>query len=159
MSYEDPFGSAPTDDEAQTSAPEAPVAAKPAVVEQADGKVVLTFKGGRDFDAPWIVIHANSLEDAYEQVTVKGELLGKLMERTKNAGAHFAGKPPAAPQGGSEPTRQAPAGAQQAPGGETRFCEHGEMVFKSGVSKAGKPYKLFSCTAPRESQCKAQFLN
>lgn len=171
MSYEDPFATAPSDDEAQTAPAEAPAEApvasaqvtKPTVVEQADGKVVLTFKGGRDFDAPWIVIHAASLEDAYEQLTTKGDLLGKVMERTANAGRHFAGSAPkAAPaqSGGGAPQRQAPQAAQEAPGGEKRFCEHGEMVFRSGVSKSsGKPYKLFSCTAPRDQQCKAQFLN
>ena len=169
LSYEDPFATAPADEEAQSSEenrygyapnPTNPApAAKPAAVEQADGKVVLTFKGGRDFDAPWIVIHANSLEDAYEQVTVKAELLAKVMERTKTAGAHFAGGKAQAAPAQAAPQRQAPQGAQEAPGGEKRFCEHGEMVFKSGISKAGKPYKLFSCTAPRESQCRAQFLD
>lgn len=147
----DPFDSAPADSEATIEAP------KPVVAASDEGKVVLTFKGGRDFDAPWIVIHATSLEDAYEQLTVKGELLGKVMERTHSAGRHFSGSKPA-PAPLVYQAQAAPQAAQSAPGGENRFCEHGEMVFKSGVSKAGKPYKLFSCTAPRESQCKAQFL-
>jgi hypothetical protein len=68
LSYEDLFASAPADapaEEAQQAPPaQEPVGtatvAKPVVVTDGDGKVVLTFKGGRDFDAPWIVIHATS---------------------------------------------------------------------------------------------------
>lgn len=166
MSFDDPFDNAPMDadnDEAQGGAP-APAPkvkvskAKPAA-DDSDGKVVLTFKGGRDFDAPWIVIHANGLQEAHDFVVGENSaLLATIMDKVKVASTYFAGKP-AAPVGSPAPARQAPQVATQAPGGETRFCEHGEMVFKSGVSKAGKPYKLFSCTAPRESQCKAQFLN
>ncbi|QFP95531.1 hypothetical protein SEA_GAUGELDP_48 [Mycobacterium phage GaugeLDP] len=168
LSYPDPFGSAPADEPAeeaqQETAPSEPVAKPRPVVTEADGKVVLTFKGGRDFDAPWIVIHAASLEDAYEQLTTKGDLLGKVMERTANAGAHFSGgsKPAAKPAqsgGGQQRQSKAPQQAQEAPGGEKRYCEHGEMEFKSGVSKAGNAYQLFSCTAPRSEQCPAQYLN
>lgn len=132
--------------------------------ESAEGKVVVTFKGGTGFDAPWIVIHATDVQDAYNQVTGEGAvLLAKLMERTQVAAKHFASqsqaKPAAAAASGGN-TSNAPQGAQQAPGGEKRYCEHGEMEFKSGVAKAsGKPYSLFGCTErDRDQQCKAQFL-
>lgn len=162
MSFEDPFNEAPLDSEAQDTKVEV-TATKPVVQAESDGKVVLTFKGGRDFDAPWIVIHANGLQEAHDFVVGdNASLLAVVMDRVKVASAHFAGKPagaPAAPQGG-QGERQAPQQAAEAPGGEKRFCSHGEMVFKSGVAKAtGKPYSLFSCTAPRDQQCKAQFLN
>lgn len=167
MSFDDPFDNAPLDadnnDEPQGGAPSPKVkvtkAKTASITPDSDGKVVLTFKGGRDFDAPWIVIHANGLQEAHDFVVGdNASLLATVMERVKVASMHFAGKDnQAAPA--QAPQRSAPQVATQAPGGETRFCEHGEMVFKSGVSKAGKPYKLFSCTAPRESQCKAQFLN
>ena len=166
MSFEDPFDNAPLDseptEEAQQPAVKAKVTkAKPAVESVSDGKVVLTFKGGRDFDAPWIVIHANGLQEAHDFVVGdNASLLATVMERVQTAGKHFAGKPAvsAPAEGGSQPQRSAPQASQEAPGGEKRFCDHGEMQFKSGVSKAGNSYRLFSCTAPRESQCKAQYL-
>lgn len=176
----DPFADAP--DEAQTDTPtaeEAPVtetktapkkstAKKPAAaaVVPSEGKVVLTFKGGTGFDAPWIVIHAEDLHDAYDQVNGENaKLLADLMTKTQAAGQHFAGMAPKGSSGGGQSQgggggRQAPQGAQEAPNGEERFCAHGKMQFKSGVSKAGKAYKGFFCSSrDRNDQCKAQFLN
>ena len=164
MSFEDPFDNAPADsetavEEVQPVVKAKAARAKPAVAES-DGKVVLTFKGGRDFDAPWVVIHANGLQEAHDFVVGdNASLLAVVMERVQVAAKHFAGKPAAAAQGGAQPSTEPPQASQEAPGGEKRFCSHGEMVFKSGVAKGtGKPYSLFSCTAPREHQCKAQFL-
>lgn len=38
-------------------------------------------------------------------------------------------------------------------------CRHGAMVFKEGVSKAGKPYKMWSCTSTnRQEQCDPQWV-
>lgn len=164
MSFDDPFDDATLDSGEEVAA--APVKvkavkAKPAVGAESDGKVVLTFKGGRDFDAPWIVVHANGLQEAHDFVVGdNAALLAVVMERVQTAAKHFAsqGKPAPSPQA-VQATTAAPPQALNAPGGETRHCEHGEMVFRSGVAKAtGKPYQLFSCTAPREHQCKAQFL-
>lgn len=175
MTIADPFAAAPAADEAQnttteeTTTQEAPISttatvtkSAPSAAVGADGKVVLTFKGGSGFDAPWVVIHADGIQEAHEFVTGdNASLLAQVMERVQSAAKHFAGMGSPAPQagGGNRGGGGAPAAAQSAPGGETRHCAHGEMVFKSGVSKAGKPYKLFSCTAPRDQQCKAQFLN
>lgn len=164
MSFDDPFDNAPLDadnsEEAQLNTPAVTVTKAPPTGES-DGKVVLTFKGGRDFDAPWIVIHANGLQEAHDFVVGdNASLLATVMDRVKVASSHFAGKQDPPAQGGGAPPSRAPQAAQQAPNGETRFCEHGEMVFKSGVAKgSGKPYRLFSCPAPRDQQCKAQFLN
>lgn len=60
-----------------------------------DGKVVLTFKGGSGYDAPWIVVHAADLDEALEHVTTKAETLISVMERVQLAGKHFAGLAPA----------------------------------------------------------------
>jgi len=160
LSINDPFDSTPADDEGQqVSEPSAPVV-KSAQPVPSEGKVVVTLKGGAGYDAPWIVVHADSVDDAYHQVN--SNMMLELMRVTQLAGADFTGKAPtkpAAQQGVVQPQQsRAPQGAQEAPGGEKRFCEHGEMVFKTGISKAGNPYKLFSCTAPRGQQCKAQFL-
>jgi len=45
------------------------------------------------------------------------------------------------------------------PGSIAPSCDHGKMEFKSGTSKAGKAYKLWSCTSTdRAEQCKAEFV-
>ena len=165
MSYDDPFGTAPQNPEPVSSeAPESTAPnPRPAVVETS-GEVVVTLKGGRDYDAPWIVLHAPTVAAANALMTSE---LADLMNRVKNAAATFsgasAGGAPAQPQAQQTQApaqRQAPPGAKEAPNGEERYCQHGKMEFKSGTAKAtGKPYELFSCTAPRESQCPAQFLN
>ncbi|WP_237072132.1 hypothetical protein [Mycobacterium avium] len=132
-----------------------------------DGKIVVTFKGGTGFDAPWIVIHATSVEDALNQVSGENATkLAKLMERTQIAGQHFAGLSPK-PQGGGngggggqrQQRQSAPQAAQEAPNGEKRYCAHGEMKFRSGTSKAGKAYQAFFCNSgDRNDECRAQFL-
>ncbi|WP_458682247.1 hypothetical protein [Prescottella equi] len=135
------------------------------VAADSEGKVVLTFKGGVGFDAPWIVVHAASLEEANHIVNHDAKLLADTMERVQKAGAHFAGLAPVkaspnssggAPQGGGTP----PA-AQSAPGGDQKFCKHGAMQFRSGVNQnSGKAWKAFFCPTPKGTpdQCKAEFI-
>lgn len=137
-------------DEPPAEAPKKPavkkVAAKP---DTNEGKVSITLKGGAGFDAPWVVIHAVSLEDAYEQVSGDNAgLLAKIMDRTASAASYFSGlRTPAAPA--QKPAaQQAPAGAPECPPG---------WEFKSGVSKAGKPYKGFF--PPRGDDTKPIFFN
>lgn len=159
MTFPDPFDEAQVVEEPQVPAEIKPVVIKSPAVGSGEGKIVSTYKEGAGYDASWTVVHAANVDDWFE--IHDNPRFKELLDKQKKVAAYFrAGNAPAAaaaaaPQGGG-----APAGAQQAPGGEKRFCEHGEMVFKSGVSKTtGKPYKLFSCTAPRDQQCKAQFLN
>lgn len=46
-------------------------------------------------------------------------------------------------------------------GGEVQpTCKHGYMEFKTGVSKAGKPYKCWSCPSKdRKDQCPPTWVN
>ncbi|OBJ40268.1 hypothetical protein A5630_25290 [Mycolicibacterium mucogenicum] len=167
---------APAPKKAPAKKAPAKAAAKPAtttVVNNAgsDGKVVLTFKGGSGFDAPWIVIHATDMDDALDQVS--GDNAGKLatvMERVQKAGKHFVSLGPAKAAGGSGGNSgggnsgggrsNAPQAAQEAPNGEERFCKHGAMVYKTGISKKnGKAWKAFMCgSGDRDDECPAQFL-
>ncbi|AOE44463.1 hypothetical protein SEA_LASTRESORT_53 [Gordonia phage LastResort] len=179
MTMEDPFAQAPVAAAAEpeqppfTPDPEAAAPAATATVTQtkpapavvgADGKVVLTFKGGNDFSAPWIVIHADGLDEAAEFISVSNApKLMDLMTRVQNAGAHFAGQAPAKPAGGGGGGQRsgggAPAASQEATNGEERFCSHGKMTYRSGVSKAGKAYKMFACPErDRSQQCDPQWL-
>jgi len=106
---------------AQTSSPwdHAPTAetktAAPVVVPTSDGKVVLTFKGGTGFDAPWIVVHATDLDDALRYVTDDATKVIDLMTRVQQAGKHFSGLAPASPSGKHRPTLERPAGSRTAP--------------------------------------------
>lgn len=144
MSY-DPF--APVAPAAPAPAPAAPapepaaapVAAAPApVATETNGEVVVTLKGGAGYEAPWIVIHAPTAQAAIDQLD---QTMMDLMTRTKSAAAHFsgAGAAPAAAPAQSYQAPAAPAGAQSPPPGAPA-CPPG-WQFKSGVSKAGKPYQ------------------
>lgn len=169
----DPFADEPTTDVAETVTEpatdvwdDAPAAASNdkkettvVVNAQNEGKLTITLKGGAGFDAPWIVIHAQDAADGLEQM--KDPALKELMNIVKSAGSHFSGGSGNATQ---RPAQQAQGGArppqQSAPSGETKTCQHGEMVFKSGVSKSsGKPYKGFFCPSnDRNAQCKPEFI-
>ncbi|QGJ89749.1 hypothetical protein SEA_SUPERCHUNK_49 [Mycobacterium phage Superchunk] len=158
--------------------PAAPAAqsAAPVVAPAAGtGDLSVTFKGDGSYSAAWIVPKYASVDEALVDLGVdpvevaklgQGQKWFALFDRAKKMNDHYASlgggtPPPANNGGGGQPQQQsrAPQQAQEAPGGEKRFCSHGEMVFKSGVSKAGNAYQLFSCTAPRDQQCKPQYLN
>ena len=156
LSYEDPFDSIPDDNVKEVPAVE-PNVIKTGAVGEGEGKIVLTYKEGAGFDSSWTVVHAASVADALSILADPG--FKALLDKSKNVAAYFRGGATQASSGGAAPQRGTPQQSQEAPGGEKRFCNHGEMAFKTGVAKAsGKPYSLFSCTAPRESQCPAQFL-
>lgn len=146
MSYEDPFNSAPAETAVAEGNPD-----KVTVTPAPDGgvEVSLTFKGGRDFDAPWIVVRTQSVEEAYEQMTTKGELLGKLMDRVKNAGRHFSGAP--APSGGGQPQRKPPQASQEAPSWAPPK-PYDDAVYKTGVSKAGKTWHAWMPPTKEDSR-------
>lgn len=101
-------------------------------------KLTLTLKGGAGFDSPWIVIHADGPGEALN--ILNDESLKSLMEVSQNAAKHFVSKN----QIGAAPAQAnngQPAGATQAPNGETPPPGY---VFKSGFSnKTNKPWKAF----------------
>jgi len=151
---------------------EVTVDVKPNILPVPETGLSVTFKGGPGFEAPWLVPKYGSVSEALldlgmpeDQVSElsPGQRWDALMTRVQAMAQSFAGKG-GAPSGGGGAQRQAapkgqPQGAQEAPGGEKRYCEHGEMRFRSGTSKAGKPYKAFFCTSQdRNDECKAQFL-
>lgn len=123
-----------------------------------NGEVSVTFKGPGGYNDRWVVVRYPTPEAALAatKTPVFKELLDHTWKISQYDAAREAAKPvpnQAAPRGGT------PQQVSEAPGGEKRFCQHGEMVFKTGVAKnTGKPYSLFSCTAPRDQQCQAQFL-
>lgn len=110
--------------------------------------VTVTLKGGKGFEAPWIVIHAADAADALAQV--KDKAMAELAKATAQMGAWFAGlggsgSTPAS-SGGERPSRSdSKPERQRAPRGEREYCEHGEMTWKSGTNKRGKAYSGFFC--------------
>lgn len=164
MTIADPFASAPAaatvPDEAQQTtttpaqddpwASPPPEATKPAaaaprpVVAQSEGKIVLTFKGGSGFEAPWIVIHAQNIDEAADYLSPEsGPKLLDLMTRVQNAGQHFAGLAPAGSKSSGGGNRggsrsNAPQGAKEPPAG-TPPAPDSSYEYKSG-SKNGKPW-------------------
>lgn len=138
-------------------------AVKAEVVPTHDGKWVATFKGGRDFDAPWLVGHMSSLEEVNDHLSGdKAKLLADTMEKMHRAAKKFVelgggvSTPASAP---AQSRSNAPAAAQAAPGGETRQCRHGEMKFIS-KSTNGRAWSGFFCPQPKESteKCEPEFL-
>ena len=147
LSDVDPFSDVPVDTEApepftepepKKAAPKKVAAKKQEVEVSGDGKVTITLKGGAGFDAPWIVIHAADIPDAYLQLSGDhAALLVELMDKVKKAGAHFAGgaskglQVPAPVRPGNE----APPGTVGAPGPD--------WTYKTGVGKNGKTWKAW----------------
>lgn len=124
-----------------TEAPAKKAAAKKAAPKAPtgdEGKLVVTLKGGAGFDAPWLVYHATSLDDALDLFGDPGKL-ANLMERVQSAGKFFVGLAPAkaAPSGGApaRPGNEAPDGTPEAPGPD--------WTYKTGVGKNGKTWKAW----------------
>ncbi|AYD87076.1 hypothetical protein SEA_NICOLETERA_49 [Mycobacterium phage NicoleTera] len=173
MSYEDPWSTTPaqpepTPEPEPTPAPVTTTATAAAVdsvsVQHSTDGVSATFKFAGAYSDPWVVVKGSDPADVLAKVNTPE--FKELMDKVQFIASHYAGAgaKPAGNAGGGAPAQaqqsRAPQAAQEAPNGEKRYCAHGEMEFKSGVSKkTGKPYKLFSCTAPRDQQCEAQFLN
>lgn len=140
----DPFASAPAQDEAQQettpttieTSKEKPLTTNTTTVTD-QSKLTLTFKGGAGYDAPWVVVHANNPSEA--NAIVLDEEFKTLLETVQRVGGAFGGMAPNKPAPAAQNNGQ-PAGANQAPGGETPPPGY---VFKSGMGKNGKPWKAF----------------
>lgn len=153
---QDPFASAPTQDEAQvqeatqpagvfdTPPPEAPAPA-PEVKEvkvtnvvpaPTEGKIVTTLKGGAGFDAPWVVIHASSVE---ESDALLDQAFADYLKKVQRVASFFSGGL-SAPSGGSAPQQsprsRAPQGATEPPPWFPPPPAEG-WVYKTGKKKNG----------------------
>lgn len=122
--------------------------------------VTVILKGGTGYGAPSISIRGGSIPDALAQMKGHDDDLKELVQAAAKYGKAFGrivdGDKPQAGGGGQAQERPA---HQSAPGGEERYCKHGSMEFKSGMSKAGNSYKGFFCPSrDRADQCKPQFM-
>lgn len=136
-----------------------------------EGKVVLTFKGGSGFEAPWVVVHATDVDDALETISGdNAEKFKRLVDETAKVGKYFSGTGTGGGRSSGGQARQGgnsggqlgkPAGATEAPNGEKRFCKHGEMDWVSKISKkTNKPYSGWFCPSKdRNDECDPQWPN
>jgi len=142
----DPFADVVADTDAPepfTEAPAKKAAPKKATTPKAESTgregLTVTLKGGAGFDAPWIVIHAADIPDAYEQLSGdQAAVLVELMDKVKKAGNHFSGGSAKANTSGGAPARpgnEAPEGTSEAPGPD--------WTYKTGVGKNGKTWKAW----------------
>jgi hypothetical protein len=131
-----------------------------------EGKVVSTFKGGRDYDAPWVVVHADDVKESL--AIVNDPEFAELLTRVQKASEYFQGQKPTSPtqaaqntsQNGSQARTQGkPAAATDGPWGP-QSCPHGQMSFKSGVGDKGEVWQGYFCPAPRNSsdKCKTKYV-
>lgn len=130
-----------------------------------------TLKAGKDYDAPWITVDGadpadlafklNGLAEAGAlQAVVDAANLLKAANVVSSSGATGAAPAPAAPaqapaqaqpQGwGAGQPQAAPQQQAEVPSwaaaGAQKICPCGQTaVYKSGTSKAGKPYALWAC--------------
>jgi hypothetical protein len=132
--------------------------------------LTVTLKAGTGYDAPWLVAHANSVEEALE--FLKHPDLDELMDLTARKGKELAkafggsqsfAKPAASGSGGgwSKPAKQEPAGdVEWDPDAEEYTCVHGGAVQRKGESDKG-PWTGYFCPQPKGSpdQCRPKFLN
>lgn len=166
--FEDPFADAPANNEPEPSyeppaqSPAPVPASKPAVAADSDGKLTLTFKGAGNYSDRWLVAHVATPAEGL--ALLRDPQFKELLDYSRKIGEYDsnnsggAQKPAGGGGGGGQRQSSTPQAAKEAPGGEKQYCEHGEMEYKSGVSKkSGKPYALFSCTAPRDQQCDAKW--
>lgn len=158
----DPFASAPApaqepapvqQDEAQQPTQPSPwdapppEAAKPAAPARpafadAEGKIVTTFKGGREYDQPWVVIHANSVE---ESDALLDQAFADYLAKVKRVASFFNGGGSApAPSGGGQPqqqNRQAPPQGANQPPSWAPPKPFDDFVYVTKVSaKTGRPW-------------------
>lgn len=169
----DPFGEDTAPDEAQTEMDWSGTfdtetnEDKKVVAVSSEGKVVVTLKGGRDFDEPWVVLHCDDLDDAVAQTT-DYEKLGVLMDAAQKASKRFRELRPTEDKGTAQNTSQnrsqprtegRPAAATQGPWGE-QSCKHGVMTFKSGQGDDGSFWQGYFCPAPRGAtdKCKNKYV-
>lgn len=144
----DPFA---TDPWATNSEPTyTPEQKEPAInVTPSESKIVTTIKYGSG-DAPWTVIHSDSVEEAKRTLSEIKELLELTARVAKYAKSLDSGITPSHGGGNSQSQQQTPP-----PGMETKTCAHGQMVYRAGSGARG-PWRAYFCPAPKgdPSACK-----
>lgn len=128
--------------------------------------LTVTLKAGAGFNSPWLVFHANSVEEALESLKHPDldELMdltarqGKALEKAYSGSQGFS-KPASASTGYKAPSE--PAGAVAWDEEEREYtCVHGGAIQRKGESAKG-PWTGYFCPQPKGApdQCSPHFLN
>jgi len=122
--------------------------------------LTVTLKAGTGYDAPWLVFHANSVDEALE--SLQHDKLDELMDLTARKGKELAkafggstgfSKPAAAPFSGyKKPAAKKPAYDEDS---DTYSCEHGERAWVTGRSGKG-PWYAYMCPADKDDPSKCR---
>lgn len=91
----------------------------------ADGKISITLKGGKGYDAPWIVVSGDSVAEVEQSMLELGE--SRLIELTKLGSEALIGAVGAAEGAPAAPDRPAGVGA--------------DWTLREGTGKNGKPWR------------------
>lgn len=152
-----------------TTVQEAPVSVP------SESEISVTLKQHSGHNAPWIVVRAATAEEVKNQL--RDVVNADLLRAVTITAAKFSGLTPSTPNASSAPTQQfqgqpsqpqqqyqqqpkAQAASQLPPGIEQKYCQHGPMVYKTGVNKWDKPYQAFFCPTDKDdpSKCRGIFL-
>lgn len=125
------------------------------------GGITISHKPSNAYDSALLVIKGGSPTEAlatYQDPNMKPliEMASKVDVFVKETFAKDGPAPADAPA--KAPSTEA---RKEAPGGEKRTCQHGQMQYKTGISKKdGKTWQGFFCPTPQGTadQCKPQFL-
>lgn len=122
-------------------------------------RIAVTLKAASTTGAPWVIVEGGTAGAVADELETADS--DRLIDNTVEAAVRL--QKGYAEKVGDVPATTAPAKPaatkDEAPGGESRSCKHGEMVYRTG-STGGKPWRAFMCPAPKgdATQCKPEFL-
>lgn len=155
-----------------TSTPDAPEAPTPAPTDARHPfSIKLTLKANASHNAEWINpwVSGATAEEAAQRTVEMLNALAKfgVIDRTAAAAQYtreqYKGDTGPARSGGNGGGGGQRSNSQQTtappPGVQQEYCAHGAMEFRTGTSRKGNAYKVWSCTEPDQSkQCKGIFV-
>lgn len=122
-----------------------------------DWSIQVNFKIGQDLinvrasDGPELQGLLDELADAAPKVSETAKTLGAVQVVSQVLGGS-----PAPAYGSPGPAPTGPSPVQDNSGVPPEFCQHGQMVFKSGTSAKGNTYALHECPA-KDPNCQTKW--
>ena len=133
-------------------------------------KISITLKAGSTFDSPWVVLHADTVQEAaalLDAVALTG-IGTKASTVAKGFQAEYAASELGTTHVSATPVAAAPAAVaplqiqnSAAPTDAAPSCHHGVKVFRQAKPDSGKTWKGYFCPSPQGTpdQCPPSFQN